>query len=174
MSESVSQTKVCNVCGKRKPLVDFSPRKAAADGRRYECKTCCCVASKQYFIKNQSQRRDYGKNRYWTDPERFKNEAKEQRLKNPEIHRNLVRRYRSDNLDKCRQLTRDWSRRQVDAFSDSYINLSIRNKVKRIGSHPVTIAQERAHLKNARTQRRVARASKFFQVANLALTVSSL
>lgn len=32
--------KVCKICGKSKPLTDFSPRKKSIDGYRNECKVC--------------------------------------------------------------------------------------------------------------------------------------
>lgn len=39
-ADIASQSKICSACGIRKPFSDFSPNKAAKDGRQTTCKPC--------------------------------------------------------------------------------------------------------------------------------------
>ena len=41
-------TKVCKICHTIKQLTEFYKDKHNKDGYRYQCKTCCSIAQKQY------------------------------------------------------------------------------------------------------------------------------
>ena len=65
----MEQTKVCSECGQEKPLSEFNKRRSSPDGLQERCRACFS---------------SYNKARYWSDPQRFKND---------------VRKYREENLE---------------------------------------------------------------------------
>lgn len=44
----MKKTKVCNTCGKRKPLDQFSVNNSTPDGKRHYCKPCATIKIRNY------------------------------------------------------------------------------------------------------------------------------
>lgn len=60
----MTKSKICNRCGKRKPVNRFSKRSASPDGRHCFCKTCMGVHNKAYYEKHRAKLTKRAKKRY--------------------------------------------------------------------------------------------------------------
>jgi hypothetical protein len=72
-------TKTCSECQKIKPIKEFGKHKKSPDGYGYKCQTCKHQYYQTWSIKNPN----YHKNRYTTDPSKYRNLSSQNRQKNP-------------------------------------------------------------------------------------------
>ena len=77
------ESKKCNKCGELKPKNLFSKRSISVDGLQYKCKQCEKEAKQSWFINN---------------PEKAK------------ISKEKMKHWRSENVEKCNQISRRWAR----------------------------------------------------------------
>lgn len=108
MNKSVSQSRVCRVCGVDKPITDFPKNKNLKSGRDNRCKIC----NTQAVLRWQKQNKDLvnRKNRKWAidNPEKRYAYAVKYRINNPEKIRQAERDWREKNRDKRRESVRKW------------------------------------------------------------------
>lgn len=100
-------TKVCNKCGKEKPLTEFIYRKSE---NRYSnpCKECKKIYLKEYASKNAKRLKKYRDEYYLLNREHKLEYQKEYREENKEEIRNKQKKYNSSNYDKTKQYKHDY------------------------------------------------------------------
>lgn len=95
--------KRCKTCKIDKSLEDFYDCPTAADGKRGTCKDCIC----------ERRRRSYA-----ADAERYKDDVKEWRTKNPNRVKEYERRYRQRNKRKSRERVRQWRKDNPEKWKE--------------------------------------------------------
>jgi hypothetical protein len=85
----MDETKMCRDCGEVKPLSDFYPHKAMADGHLNKCKICVRDRVSRHREENIDQIKEYDRERGRTDKRRAKVTANAHKYKDriPEYRR---------------------------------------------------------------------------------------
>ena len=84
------ETKVCSLCGRELPLKMFYKR--SENTYRKDCKNCIRLRGKRYRTENAEEIKTRVRERYYRDPEKF---------------RELTRQYKIKNREKVKQYNRD-------------------------------------------------------------------
>jgi hypothetical protein len=58
--------------------------------------------------KLRAYQREYMKRRYWSNPEKGREEARRQRMKNPSVHKERCRSYKKANWSRVYAKTQEW------------------------------------------------------------------
>jgi hypothetical protein len=85
--------KVCKDCKELLPLEYFYNNRSYADGKQSNCKKCHSVKQKECYNKNIEKRR--------ASSREYRQKHREERAKQDKI-------YKLNNLDRCREVVREW------------------------------------------------------------------
>lgn len=121
------ESKRCTKCGEEKPLSEFYRNKTKKDGRNSFCKPC----ANAYDVVYKENKKDYFK-------EYRLNYKKENHLKLQEYNANRyickkqdIAKYREDNAEKIRLVSRTYRQKNADAIRERLSNWEKTNPEKR-------------------------------------------
>lgn len=148
--------KICQKCGKLKPIEEFHKKKASPDGHRNQCKTCVEQYMEKYRKEHKEERAEYDKKRYDENREQilehkkqYHQDNRETILKKKKIYRNdpenekrikeYLSKYREEHREEARLYAilyrknnddkiQEWIRNNPDKRMNSVINYYKRNR----------------------------------------------
>ena len=101
----MSVTKVCSQCGIDKPLTDYYKDKRKRLGVRPYCKVCGSTKQKKWYQKNRESQIAYAHKWQAENPEAYKRNEKNKRIKNPALYTAIGAKRRAAKL----QATPAWA-----------------------------------------------------------------
>ena len=88
--------KICNRCGKEKPIKEFREQKGR-NTRRSNCRECDTARHAEWRVKNKEHLRKYNQNRYIKNTDRWASHIWRKYKMKPEDYQNLLK----SQGDKC-------------------------------------------------------------------------
>jgi len=138
--------KVCCVCGKFKPLLEYHIKRGTSDGRRRECKECVKEIQKKYKETPgfKDREKEYDKQRYEEKKDKILERKREYHVENreeilkkkkeyrkTEEYKNLNKIWRENNRDRINKLMMDYKERNPHSVMWRHILIST---LKRLGT----------------------------------------
>lgn len=142
-ADNFSSTKICSCCGAERLRAEFFKCKACRDGLRGECKKCVAEKQKAYNAANAEQISAQKKSKYWMEPEKRRDIARDYAKENAERARERAKEwywrcreaalasnllYRQKNAEKIKERRSAQRKERVDVLREQARNSYIRNK----------------------------------------------
>ncbi len=108
MSETITQTKICNKCKVEKELSFFSNNKTSKDGLSYYCRQCNSERDKKSRADNKDAIREYRQKKYQDNKEIILQQRKEYYEKNRENVLERVGKYTDENRESINKKRREF------------------------------------------------------------------
>lgn len=106
--------KQCTQCAEIKCITEFNKEKRSFAGVNSSCKLCFRVKSqkikRKYREKNPEKVKEWNRNSYRNNPEKYKQNSEKWRAENPDKRSDYSKRYYSDNIDKVKYYNREWEK----------------------------------------------------------------
>ena len=161
MSTEESTTKKCAKCGLEKPNTKKYFRPSGSRWLRNTCRKCGVNQSKEYFSTRSEERRQYDKQRYNANPEKFRQNTSAWRKANPEKAAAYTAKYLPEWLKNHPEKVREYSRKATQKYFDANPERSRKIQREWRRSHPeVGRAWEKAHPETVRAKGARRRARK--------------
>lgn len=133
----------CTKCGVTKDASEFYKRKRYPNGRGTEerCKECVRLATRTYHQTNRTVILAKRRAMYAADPEKYREQVRDQYRKAPEKFAARAKRWRTENRDRKNSMNQERRARQRSQTVESVDRLEVYRRsdgVCGICKHPVT------------------------------------
>ncbi len=143
MSETITQTKICNKCKVEKELIWFNKNNRRKDGLDNHCKDCTREymnslrprykeKSKEYYEQNKEYIAKQKKERYQIDKEEIKAQVKKYRENNKDKVLNRNRNYVSKNREKVTTKSKEYNQKLYAEKKEYILDRNKKYKEKNI------------------------------------------
>lgn len=112
--------KVCKKCGDEKPFSSFSKDKYQKDGYKTACKTCCTASHAQWVAENTEKANEHATRSYHRRKEAVSQRRKELRQMDPEKYRQKAKETRLKNLAHYQRKGREASWKRAGIVGMNY------------------------------------------------------
>lgn len=115
----MEDTKQCCRCQQARPVNRFSARADSKDGLRNICKDCYNVRTCDLRRVDPARFRENERRYRERDPERYRLRQRSSWERNKKKKQEANRRYRQNNIERCRRWVAEWGRKNRDRRAGS-------------------------------------------------------
>lgn len=101
--------KTCSKCHIEKPLTEFNKKSSNKDGYNGQCRVCCNLQKKEYYLTNLSYYENYRKN----NKDKTKINSKNWVINNPSKNKTNKKQYREKNKEKFKEYYRNYKKERI-------------------------------------------------------------
>ena len=120
----------CSICNKKKQHTEFYHHKSGRQKDRpsdYRCKLCLSIIKKE---------------EYWVDVDKAKENQKRRIVNNPDKYRDHWKKYRENNLEKCRERSNKSSKEYYKRFPEALQAKGARYRARKHQAYPSWLSKE--------------------------------
>jgi len=142
----MEETKICSICGEKKPVDKFRKQLGNKDGLTKQCKSCICEKTRERYKNDLAFRERVKKSvKKWKNNnlKQVKNHSKEWREKNSEKLKKQNRDWRNNNKEHVNTYRRELRRAAKENNNPVFYERERKIKRRYYNKHKVEISRKR-------------------------------